>query len=1075
MASPASRLRHLSRILRGERLVTSAVRRSLDVLLASAATALRSAGYDTAVLDARLPGWREALSTEVGPAVLSVFTEAWEATAGSTLIDPEPYATRHLEAVWNRLSGVPDTVFDTMRLTIEEGRRNQESIPDLAARVDLLLSDDQRWTNRAVTIARTETLGANNAGATASAGATAEVLGVNPAEVIKEWMATSDGRTRETHVEADGQQVMGLDALFSVGGADLQQPGDPSGPGEEVINCRCTVVFIYPGDPDYPTSLSPGNTGATARYPGTPPGSTADAEQAGRTALAPAADVPAVAMAREPVVDPGPSTAAESLARGLTIQELQAEASRGTATTKKAARAELRRRGVAASGAPVARFSTRNEGTMNTRLTAAVGADHEDDTTVWVALLPTADDPVNGIGPEDPKHATLLFLGEAATLPAEAEASLKDALAAYAADAGVITSAVSGVESLGDEGARVWMLTGDAVPTFREGLLTDEVNGYLTNGEQYPSYTPHVTIGYPLDPDEATEDETQPEPPETDVAPALDDATEQAAAEVESITFDRLALWWAGTETTWDLGQGEAPADVEAALTLVRDAGYTVALSAYAEDDTEVQPVPVEQPPAAASEIAPDGDPFYGIMWPEGVVSGDGRAIEAGATTWRDLPLPCMAQDATMPGHDGAVRTGRIDVMERDETTYSVPVIRYAGVWDTSPAAAETSRQVDNGVVRGISTDGDAVTVELRGSDGQVLDPMSDDFPEDGIVLEVATAARISGGTVCSVPAFHQAYIANGRLEDRTDPEPGWNADGTPKDNTLDGGAPVEDDEALPLVASVAGGPARRAPVWSLVAGASVLPVVDGHYFANPGLTEPTPLTVDDDGRVYGHLATWGTCHIGIDGYCQEPPVSASNYAYFAKGAVLTDTGERVRVGPLTMGTGHANMQYGYRAAAEHYDNTGTVVADITMGQDAVGIWFSGRIRPEASEAQVYALAAAGAVSGDWREVVRHSGDLELVAALVVNTPGFAMPRPAVAASAADGLALVAAGMVPPRHQDPVDATGLMTFTAIADAVVAHLDRREKARIAASRLDTRRAVRRAERVTAARSRLSERV
>lgn len=1066
MASQQRKLRALAAILRGERAVTAATRKAIQALLDEAARALRAAGYSPDVLDSRNPVWGKALTVEVLPVIEDLFLSSF-ADAARGVVDPSVYATRHLESVWNRLVGASDEVYDPIRLALAEGRAAEESIPQMAARVDALLGDADRWTNRATTIARTEVLSANNMGSRDAARATSAVLGEDPDAVIKEWVSANDSRTRETHADADGQQVMGLDAAFDVGGESLEVPGDPSGSPETTINCRCVAIYIYPGDPEY-----------AAAAEGTPYNGRTLAGEGNTSDVTPSA---AQATVAEASVDPGPSTAMESMARSLTVQELQTEArrARGSKDARAAARAELRRRGVTASA-----YATQEETTMAEQDDARTG--------VVVVALPAASDPVHGIGPEQ-KHATLLYFGDVPgtdddanpTLTPEFRTLLSEAVALAAAETEVITAEVAGVESLGDDGARVWMLGGDALAAVREWLADTppEVRRVLDGVEQYPSYTPHVTIGY-IDGEDTGLNGEEPQ--------ALDDDVETAAAAVESITFDRLAVWWAGEQTEWPLTGGteqedpmpDQTTDVEAALHVVRQAGYSVGLTA-AEGDVPAVPVPDEAVvPEAASDIDPDaGQPFYGIIWPEDVQSGDGRGIAAGATTNRDLPLPIMAQDAQMPGHDGAVRVGRIDTLTRDESTYTVPVMRYTGVWDTSPAALETARQVDNQIVRGISVDGDAVTVELRDSTGAVLNPMTDDFPEDGVVVEVATAARVSGGTVCSIPAFHQAYIANGRLEDRTDPEPGWNEDGTPKDNTLSGnstpqGVEVEETEAavMPLVAS-ADVEARRAPVWSITAGASVLPVVEARYFTNPGLDgeqwttaypEGVPLTVDDDGRVYGHLAKWGTCHIGIDGYCQEPPISASNYAYYSKGVVLSDAGERVRVGPLTMGTGHAGMHLGYRAAVEHYDNTGSVVADIAIGQDGVGIWFSGRIRPDATPDQVYALAAAGAVSGDWREVVRNSGDLELVAALVVNTPGFAMPRPAVAASAAGGLALVAAGMIQPREEVPVETTDRMVA-----AVVAALDRRDRARQVQDRINARLTEARSRRAVAAAARLSK--
>lgn len=58
---------------------------------------------------------------------------------------------------------------------------------------------------------------------------------------FKTWMSRRDSRVRSTHRQADGQTVR-MNESFKVGGVSLKQPGDPSGPPEEVINCRCYVI-----------------------------------------------------------------------------------------------------------------------------------------------------------------------------------------------------------------------------------------------------------------------------------------------------------------------------------------------------------------------------------------------------------------------------------------------------------------------------------------------------------------------------------------------------------------------------------------------------------------------------------------------------------------------------------------------------------------------------------------------------------------------------------------------------------------------------------------------------------------
>lgn len=58
------------------------------------------------------------------------------------------------------------------------------------------------------------------------------------ADVVKQWDATLDAQTRESHAMVDGE-IRELDKPFSNG---LDFPGDPSGGASEVINCRCAIL-----------------------------------------------------------------------------------------------------------------------------------------------------------------------------------------------------------------------------------------------------------------------------------------------------------------------------------------------------------------------------------------------------------------------------------------------------------------------------------------------------------------------------------------------------------------------------------------------------------------------------------------------------------------------------------------------------------------------------------------------------------------------------------------------------------------------------------------------------------------
>lgn len=88
--------------------------------------------------------------------------------------------------------------------------------------------------NRAVRIARTE---GHRIQCTSTMDAM-ESAKENGCDVVKQWDATLDARTRDSHAKLDGE-VRDLDKRFSNG---LMYPGDPNGTAAEVINCRCALL-----------------------------------------------------------------------------------------------------------------------------------------------------------------------------------------------------------------------------------------------------------------------------------------------------------------------------------------------------------------------------------------------------------------------------------------------------------------------------------------------------------------------------------------------------------------------------------------------------------------------------------------------------------------------------------------------------------------------------------------------------------------------------------------------------------------------------------------------------------------
>lgn len=416
----------------------------------------------------------------------------------------------------------------------------------------------------------------------------------------------------------------------------------------------------------------------------------------------------------------------------------------------------------------------------------------------------------------------------------------------------------------------------------------------------------------------------------------------------------------------------------------------------------DVEPAGDTVPAPEAAETAADGR-WEGVIAREGEMTGDGRMIEDGALRWEDLPIPLRVAFKDVGGHDGAEVCGRIETVERREGGD----IYATGTFDLGSAVgAEAFRQVSEQMSNGVSIDTDDVTFRIMAKadmpEADVADS-GDAADSEGRVkvaamsssdeLTVIESARLRAATLVAVPAFATARV--------------YAAGQAPSTS-----GPAERDENVDSEAEMARSAGADPLSRDSLTAAAIPTAPPEAWFKDPQLTGPTALVVEDDGRVYGHIAAWGTCHIGQIGKCVEPPTSPSNYAYFRTGALRTAEGTSVAVGHLTMGTGHAGPRDSANAAAEHYDNTGTVFADVAAGEDAYGIWVAGSLRPGITAEQVR-VARSAPISGDWRTI---RGSLELVGALAVNVPGFPVPRPQGLLASGEVKSLQASGVV--AHDD---------------------------------------------------------
>lgn len=867
-----------------------------------------------------------------------------------------------------------------------------------------------------------------------------------------EWVTMGDPQVRESHREAEGQTVP-TGQPFTVDGVELLYPGQPVGDPNVWLNCRCVAA---------PARLT---------------------ESAGKTITA-------------------------STHPGVINLDDKADMER--------VRKEYG-------------HLFNDEGT--------VGRPTEDEeqeiTTSVVVALPKQGDPVTLASSEDQAHVTLLFLGESAEFdPTDIMASLSAYTETFAPEP--FEEEVSGTAVLGEDKASVLLLDAKNLAHIRGALLQDgNIRARHDQVEQFPTWIPHLTMGYP-------------------------DNIQKHDYNERTIEFDRLALWHGGERTEYPL----APkAEVEESEKPPADFSIREDL-----EEIPVEEAPVEDPVEEEEdeeEVPGDDDiylpvPWHAVLAPEGLMSGDGRQFANGSLGNRELPLPLKWMPADAEAHGGSVVVGRIDRIWREDN-----LIKAEGIFDQSENAYEAIRQVATEMIRGVSVDVDDATVE-RGEDDTLL----------------FTKARICASTMCAIPAYAEAFIALGpwqeireedvETEDMPLPErdgsfaakaPGLKKDGTPpvckycdqtatqyvlhsegmayvpacdehieqakKDaaestpsgesdpgninrvaaygitefdipprRTKDGpgwiteprptqritaywvdgrgaakigwGAPGDFNRCRMQLGKYVQNPNwlaglcanlhyRALGVWpgrhahsggvetmsqnkSLTASVQLVEVEEealpADWFRDPELSGPTPLTITPEGRVFGHIADWTTCHIGFVDECRPAPKSFTNYAYFLTGEVLTDAG-LVPVGQLTVGGGHANEKYGVRAAISHYDNTTTAWADVTVGEDAHGIWFAGALREGLTAKEMREIRAA-ALSGDWREViVGGKPNLEMVAALGVNVQGFPVPRTRVAVYGGRVTSMVAAGVV----QQTAD---IIDLDARIDAVLARRERAAK-------------------------------
>lgn len=406
--------------------------------------------------------------------------------------------------------------------------------------------------------------------------------------------------------------------------------------------------------------------------------------------------------------------------------------------------------------------------------------------------------------------------------------------------------------------------------------------------------------------------------------------------------------------------------------------------------------------------------PFITLMWVEGRWTGDGRYVIPGGITWDGLlPIPLTVD------HEGVEETiGRVDAIERvPGATAGEQFIIGRGVMGlTTPLQVEMDGLISSRFAYGVSMEIDAVVEGGIAEDAELP-------PGSGGWVTVVEAGRVRALSVVTTAAFVEAHIT---FDDELDLENLPAALAGPEPKAADE-MPEDPPEEVIIVAAA------------------------GHTITMPKVPpaewfmEPTDvgiegaLTITDEGRVYGYLAPGNVPYSGVAGNFTAP-VGSVNYKDWMRGETIVEGGGRVVTGNITMGCGHGDATTTkHEVVREHYDNSCALFAKVAAGENANGVWIAGALYPGVTAEQVE-RAMGLSCSGHWLPSLTPGYQYDLLAALLVPVPGFAMARRAPSVTMKDGA--MAASAIPVQFENDCGCGGVLSEVQVDEGAVARLEAR---------------------------------